>query len=281
MVDELRGACLRAGAAEALLITTSAFSPTVYQHAASAPALAPVRLLDGEHLLYLLLHHRIGVQAQAGTSSMAPHLLHIEEAFFAELSRRYPGNRRRSKPVLSQPGEKPGKKAAHTPDATAEYPPENTAAGRRRGWRVTIHLGRPGRLDGWRAGGTEGRGTDNLRPGAPTPWSASTASGSWSAVTAFPFCQRALPPIPPPSDCWPPPPPSARFCRTWTPPNPRSSPSHRAEALPPLFCRPLSCTGRLGIAACCTPGWDCWASGCSSPGRCLPGGAQRLPWPCG
>ena len=35
-VDELRGTCLRAGAAEALLITTSAFSPVVLQNAGNA-----------------------------------------------------------------------------------------------------------------------------------------------------------------------------------------------------------------------------------------------------
>ena len=35
-VDELRGACLRAGAAEALLVTTSAFSDVVRRQAATA-----------------------------------------------------------------------------------------------------------------------------------------------------------------------------------------------------------------------------------------------------
>lgn len=65
-VDELRGACLRAGASEALLVTTSAFSEVVRKAALSPdPAgglVAPVRLIGGEELLALIVRHRIGVR---------------------------------------------------------------------------------------------------------------------------------------------------------------------------------------------------------------------------
>ena len=73
-VDELRGACLRAGATEALLVTTSAFSEVVRRHALapdplgalySSASVAPVRLIDGEELLGLLIRHHIGVRERA------------------------------------------------------------------------------------------------------------------------------------------------------------------------------------------------------------------------
>lgn len=82
-VDELRGACLRCGAAEAILVTTSAFSNVVLRHASEANAastpVAPVRLIDGKELLGLLIRYRLGVRerAQGGTRR-----LEIDEAFF-------------------------------------------------------------------------------------------------------------------------------------------------------------------------------------------------------
>jgi len=65
-VDELRGACLRVGAAEALLITTSAFSK-VARAGATAPSgagstIAPMRLMDGEELIVQMIRHRLGVK---------------------------------------------------------------------------------------------------------------------------------------------------------------------------------------------------------------------------
>lgn len=65
-VDELRGTCLRVGAAEALLITTSAFSK-VARAGAAAPGgagslFAPVRLMDGEELIALMIRHHLGVK---------------------------------------------------------------------------------------------------------------------------------------------------------------------------------------------------------------------------
>ena len=59
-VDELRGTCLRAGAQQGLLLTLSTFSP-VAQKAAEAQTTLPVRLVDGEALLTLLLDNHIGV----------------------------------------------------------------------------------------------------------------------------------------------------------------------------------------------------------------------------
>jgi hypothetical protein len=82
-VDELRGACLRCGAAEAILVTTSAFSNVVLRHASEANAastpVAPVRLIDGKELLGLLIRHRLGVRErmQGGTRR-----LEIDESFF-------------------------------------------------------------------------------------------------------------------------------------------------------------------------------------------------------
>jgi len=96
-VDELRGTCLRAGAAEALLITTSAFSPVVERHAAEAPMpVAPVRLLDGDALLDLLLRHRVGVWEEAGATPDEPLRLGIDRAFFHDLSHDFAGNGRRA-----------------------------------------------------------------------------------------------------------------------------------------------------------------------------------------
>ena len=59
-VDELRGCCLRAGASQGLLITTSRFSP-VARRAAEASAIVPILLVDGERLLDLLVRHRLGI----------------------------------------------------------------------------------------------------------------------------------------------------------------------------------------------------------------------------
>ena len=91
-VDELRGACLRRGAAEAVLITTSAFSQVVLKRAAelgaSGTPVAPVRLIDGKELLGLLIRHRLGVReidVQERTRGGA-YRLEVDEAFFQNLS---------------------------------------------------------------------------------------------------------------------------------------------------------------------------------------------------
>ena len=62
-VDELRGACLRAGAAEAVMVSTGPFSLTARAMAAGdASGVAPVRLVDGDELVELLLARRVGVR---------------------------------------------------------------------------------------------------------------------------------------------------------------------------------------------------------------------------
>jgi len=92
-VDELRGACLRAGAAEALLVTTSAFSEVVRKQAAapdpSGASVAPVRLIDGQELLGLLIRHRLGVRESSGGRARVQggaRRLEIDEAFFGNLA---------------------------------------------------------------------------------------------------------------------------------------------------------------------------------------------------
>jgi len=92
-VDELRGACLRAGAAEALLVTTSAFSDVVRKQAAlpdrAGALVAPVRLIDGQELLGLLIRHRLGVRETIGVREQGrggTRRLEIDEAFFESLT---------------------------------------------------------------------------------------------------------------------------------------------------------------------------------------------------
>jgi hypothetical protein len=71
MVDELRGAALRSGASEAVLVTTSSLSPTIRRDLVQSSPLVPVRLLDGETLLDLLLTHHVGVNEEGSESAPA------------------------------------------------------------------------------------------------------------------------------------------------------------------------------------------------------------------
>lgn len=103
-VDELRGACLRAGASEGLLVTTSGFSEVVRKAAASsglAALVAPIRLIGGEELTALLIRHRIGVRRRGpvgkrrsdtdrletdGLDGLGIDELEIDETFFASMA---------------------------------------------------------------------------------------------------------------------------------------------------------------------------------------------------
>ena len=115
-VDELRGTCLRAGAHEALLITTSTFSPVVQRTpAASEVQIAPVRLIDGNELLDLLFLHRIGIWEELGEGAGTPRRLGLDYGFFDDLSKRYAGRGRNLSP------------------SCANAPKQN-------GWLVTIHV---------------------------------------------------------------------------------------------------------------------------------------------
>ncbi len=60
-VDELRGAALRAGADEALLVTLSIFSPPARLAVLAGARLAPIRLVDGQALVEQMVEHQIGI----------------------------------------------------------------------------------------------------------------------------------------------------------------------------------------------------------------------------
>jgi len=98
-VDELRGACLRVGAEQGLLVSTSAFSRAA-RKAAADEGPAPVRLVDGEELLDLLIGHGVGVLAgDAGQPA-------VDELFFMILRRRCPESGR--KPPASRGPDRDG-----------------------------------------------------------------------------------------------------------------------------------------------------------------------------
>lgn len=80
--DELRGAAIRVGATEALLVTSGPLSKSIDLEALALP-LAPVRLLGGDQLLELLTAHQIGVTPNGA----------LDEVFFTHLEREAIGNR--------------------------------------------------------------------------------------------------------------------------------------------------------------------------------------------
>ncbi|MDQ2687671.1 MAG: restriction endonuclease [Armatimonadota bacterium] len=129
-VDELRGTCLRTGAAEALLITTSTFSPVVERHAAGGfTPIAPVRLLDGEGLLGLMLQHRIGIWEEPGATTDEPQRLGIDHTFFDELA--HP----RTENTWTE-----GPRRDAKPRRRAESSPRSIYSG----WFVSVRIGTPG-----------------------------------------------------------------------------------------------------------------------------------------
>jgi hypothetical protein len=92
-VDELRGVCLRTGAAEALLITSGTFSPLARENAtrtAHSPV-APVRLLDGESLVRLAVQHRVGI-VKDDTGKTA-----VDAAYFSRLKAQFPAAETRTR----------------------------------------------------------------------------------------------------------------------------------------------------------------------------------------
>lgn len=62
-VDELRGAMLRIGAGQGLLLTMSKFSKVAHEAAKDSPV-APITLIEGEEILDLLFAYRIGIVLQ-------------------------------------------------------------------------------------------------------------------------------------------------------------------------------------------------------------------------
>lgn len=151
-VDELRGACLRAGAAEALLVTTSAFSDVVRKQAAapdhSGALIAPVRLIDGQELLGLLIRHRLGVRESIGVRARVqggPRRLELDEAFFGSLAA--PGTPADPANGITVNGIVPG--------ATAPRPPHGSAPPT---WSVTVLISGPREISGPRDARRSGQG---------------------------------------------------------------------------------------------------------------------------
>ena len=146
-VDELRGACLRTGAAEALLVTTSSFSKVVQNSQAAAsravpgPAsvvAAPVRLIGGRELLELLICHRLGIRERGEGSGKR---LEIDEGFFRKLAgfAAAAGPRKRVAP---------GKQAV----PVSATPQQNASAPTR--WRVTVRISASPDISSSEGGGT-------------------------------------------------------------------------------------------------------------------------------
>lgn len=119
-VDELRGTCLRVGASEAILITTSGFSHVVQEQAAALARektpLAPVHLVDGSALLRALVAHQVGVTHNTDGTA------HVDAAYFDALTETCPGNARRRRSKNTAVGDNGGSRngcndGAGTPNA--------------------------------------------------------------------------------------------------------------------------------------------------------------------
>jgi hypothetical protein len=102
-LDEVRGAALRTGASEALVLTTGTFSYVVQAqlerqgwaaHAGNAQVI-PVRCLDGTQLAQLLVSHGIGVAGEGGE-------LRLDEGYFASLPSHTPGVARQAKGAVAE-----------------------------------------------------------------------------------------------------------------------------------------------------------------------------------
>lgn len=87
-VDELRGAMLRHGAQQGLLITTSTF-PTNAQFSAHENQLLRIRLIDGEQLVDLLFQHHLGVRYKERTnkSGKSRFVWRLDRKFFRNLQK--------------------------------------------------------------------------------------------------------------------------------------------------------------------------------------------------
>ena len=87
-VDELRGAILRHGAQQGLLITTSTF-PVNAQCSAHENQLLPIRLIDGDQLVDLLFQHRVGVRCKERISKSGNRrfVWRLDRKFFRDLQK--------------------------------------------------------------------------------------------------------------------------------------------------------------------------------------------------
>ncbi len=151
-VDELRGTCLRVGAAEALLITTSAFSKVVRAGDAAPSSagspVAPVRLMGGDKLIALLIRHRLGVKEHEikGRKMFSAEKLtdrktgdkqwEIDDTFFSELAL--------ASAILSKEAHAKHQNITKRQNITPQQSPtpaQNTALARNlTQWRVTVRI---------------------------------------------------------------------------------------------------------------------------------------------
>lgn len=96
-VDELRGACVRKGVPEGVLVTTGRFARNVDRATYLATPVCPVRLIDGAELFRLCCAHRVGVWEEPGAHRDAETRYGIDESYFRHLERTGPARRRASK----------------------------------------------------------------------------------------------------------------------------------------------------------------------------------------
>ena len=96
-VDELRGACLRVGASEGVLLTTSLISGSVLSGMYRYAPLVPLRLIDGDELLRFLVDERLGViQRERAEPGRSTKRFVVDEMFFQSLAVGVDGERGRS-----------------------------------------------------------------------------------------------------------------------------------------------------------------------------------------
>ena len=100
-VDELRGAMLRAGAGQGILITTSTFSQAA-KRAVAVDRTAPIRLIEGEELVSLLIQNRIcAIQdSENGITVDIAAFNHLRERFPVQARQRR-ANRAKEPPIPS------------------------------------------------------------------------------------------------------------------------------------------------------------------------------------
>ncbi len=97
-VDELRGTCLRANAHQAILITLSTFSPPARKAAQANASIAPVRLIDGDELLDMLVDTKLCLRrSQSGAWT-------LDEDYFAMLKETSAKETSAKGIAVSQPG---------------------------------------------------------------------------------------------------------------------------------------------------------------------------------
>ncbi len=98
-IDELGGVILRSGAREGIVITTSDFSKVARTSAQMQP-IAPIRLINGEELVDLLIKYRLGVVIEEYDGD---EWIDVDTSYFQALNDFFP-NLRRSCGANAKPG---------------------------------------------------------------------------------------------------------------------------------------------------------------------------------